>query len=118
MTLAVVIACVTGCATGPVPDGAHDACRAVAASYDGNVAGTFITTVGGLRRFEGAPADQERWPEIPDARPAVMCFIDGDIRKVLGGGDNAFNRAVVGVVDGHGEMIMAGFQDRLPVRAP
>lgn len=46
-----------------------------------------------------------------------MCYIDGDIAKALGGGDAAFNH-VVGVVNGAGQMVMAGFKDRLPVRAP
>lgn len=97
---------------------AADTCAAVAASYEGTVAGAFSTTVGAIRRFEGARPDQQRSPGVADGHPAVMCFIDGDIHKALGGGDNAFDRAVVGVVDRRDEIIMAGFQDRLPVRAP
>jgi hypothetical protein len=117
---------IAACGPEPVPSvpstsptsAAQDACRVIALAYSGTVAGAFSTTVGALRRFDNADADQQRWPNVGEERSAVMCFIDGDIRKALGGGDNAFNRAVVGVVDGRGEIIRAGFQDRLPVRPP
>lgn len=114
----LIVAGAAGCDVVRLPDNAADTCAAVADLYEGTVAGAFNTTVGAIRRFEGAPADQQRWPGVADGQPAVMCFIDGDIRKALGGGDNAFNRAAVGVVDRRDEMVVAGFQDRLPVRAP
>ena len=114
----LVVGGVAGCDVVRFPLRAAERCAAEAAAYDGSVAGAFDTTVGAIRRFEAAPIDQQRWPELPDARPAVLCYIDGDIAKALGGGDHAFDRAVVGVVDGEGEMVVAGFQNRLPVRAP
>lgn len=108
---------VAGCDTARLQLSAAEQCAPEAAVYDGVVSGAFDTTVGATRRFEAGPADQQGWPGLPDAYPAIMCYIDGDIAKALGGGDAAFNH-VVGVVNGAGQMVMAGFKDRLPVRAP
>jgi hypothetical protein len=109
---------VAGCDVTRVQMSAAERCAAEAAAYDGKVAGAFDTTIGAIRRFEAAPVDQQRWRGVPDVHPAVLCFIDGDIAEALGGGDAAFDRAVVGVVDGGSQLVMAGFQDQIPVRAP
>jgi hypothetical protein len=78
--------------------------------------GSFATTVGNIRSLEPA-VTPVRWPELTPDEEAVLCYLDGPVPKSLPDGD-PFDRAVIAVAPGHSELIMAGYQDRLPVRAP
>ena len=118
VTPLLVGAVVAACAAVRLPNTPEKACAEEASAIDGTVVGAFATTVGAIRRFEAAPIGQQRWPKLADGYPAALCYIDGDIRRAVGGGDNAFDRAAIGVVDGDGQVVVAGFRDRLPVRAP
>jgi hypothetical protein len=105
-----------GCAflrTGPA-----QICDGVARDYgpEFRVVGSFATTVGKIRSLEPG-ATPARWPELAAGQDAVLCYVDGPVPKSLPGGD-PFDRAVIAIAPGHSELIMAGYQDRLPVRAP
>ncbi len=114
----LLVGAVATCDVVRLPSTPEEACAEEASAINGKVVGAFGTTVGAIRHFEAAPLDQQRWPTLADGYPAALCFIDGDISMVLGGGDNGFDRAVIGVADGDGQMVIAGFRDQLPVRAP
>jgi hypothetical protein len=113
LPLALILA---GCAflrVGPV-----QICEGVARDYgpEFRVVGSFATTVGKIRSLEPG-ATPARWPELAAGQDAVLCYVDGPVPKSLPGGD-PFDRAVIAIAPGHSELIMAGYQDRLPVRAP
>lgn len=85
--------------------------------------GRFHTTVGAIRRLEPLPAQPARWPDLESGHQAVLCYIDAQIAKgpppaLNGPPAEPFDRVVIGMVDGTAELIMAGYRDRLPVRAP
>ena len=106
---------------GP-PTPAEEACTAPAHDYNGSVVGAFQTTVGAMRNLERG-MDPPRWPELTPDYPAVLCFIDADIAKGPPPGPGgsiapSFDRLLVGVVDGAAEVLIAGYRDQLPVRAP
>lgn len=126
---------VTGCVAAssgtrrPVPTTVQsaaptvDPCAASAAAYNGVVAGSFVTTVGSIRALDQLHIEPQRWPGIPDSHPAVLCYIDGQIPKgppppISGTIPPSFDRAVIAVVDGQSDLIMAGYRDNLPVVAP
>ncbi len=117
---------VTGCVATAVQSAAPtvDPCAAAAADYDGVVAGSFITTVGAIRSLdEPQRLEPQRWPDLPDGHPAALCYIDGQIPKgppppISGTIPPSFDRAVIAVVDGQSDLIMAGYRDNLPVVAP
>jgi copper(I)-binding protein len=115
----------TGCVATTVQSAAPtvDPCAASAAAYNGVVAGSFVTTVGAIRRLEPLHIEPQRWPGLPDSHPAVLCYIDGQIPKgppppISGTIPPSFDRAVTAVVDGQSDLIMAGYRDNLPVVAP
>jgi copper(I)-binding protein len=117
---------VTGCVAVSSDTAAPtvDPCAASVAAYNGVVAGSFVTTVGAIRRLdEPQQIEPQRWPGLPDSHPAVLCYIDGQIPKgppppISGTIPPSFDRAVIAVVDGQSDLIMAGYRDNLPVVAP
>jgi copper(I)-binding protein len=117
---------VAGCVATTVQSAAPtvDPCAASAAVYNGAVAGSFVTTVGAIRGLdEPQRIEPQRWPGLPDSHPAVLCYIDGQIPKgppppISGTIPPSFDRAVIAVVDGQSDLIMAGYRDNLPVVAP
>jgi hypothetical protein len=105
------------------PTSTLEFCATVAVEYSGRVAGTFDTTVAGLRRLEPLEASPDKWPALAPDYPAVLCYIDGQVAlapppDASGNVAEPFNRAVVAVVDGTSELVLAGYRDQLPVRAP
>jgi hypothetical protein len=102
---------------------AWEACSRAAGEYNGSVAGSYATTVGYIRRL-GLSGEPARWPDLAPDHPAVLCYVDGQIAKGPPSprdGQTAaasFDRAAVAVVDGHVELIIAGYRSNLPVRAP
>ncbi|HEX7197593.1 MAG TPA: hypothetical protein VF364_12265 [Candidatus Limnocylindria bacterium] len=78
--------------------------------------GSFATTVGKVRGLT-AGAAPARWPELADESPAVVCYLDGSVLKAPPGGD-PYERAVIAVAGEQAELIIAGYRDQIPVRAP
>ena len=81
------------------------------------VAGAFDTRVDALRDMQPLVAEPELWPRSPGDRPAIICFLDGPVPKAPPGGEQ-FDRAVVGVVDDDAELLLAGYQDTIPIESP
>ena len=108
------------------PSGSEvELCAGVAREYSGwhRVVGSFNTTVGAVRALEPRMGQPQRWPDLAPDHPAVLCYIDGEIPKGPPAGPNGeapkdYDRAVVAIVDGQSELIIAGYQDKLPVQAP
>lgn len=53
----------------------------------------------------------------------MLCYIDGQIAKAPPLGPSGevpepFDRAAVAIIDGKAELVVAGYRDQLPVRAP
>jgi hypothetical protein len=96
---------------------AADLCAAEAPAYEGSVVGAFDTTVGAIRALELTQTEPARWPGLSDDHAAVLCYVDGVVAKSPPGGE-PFDRAVIAVVDRSGELIAAGYRDRLPIRVP
>lgn len=81
------------------------------------VAGAFSTTVARLEDFlPGSSPVIAQW-QLPADTPAVLCYLDGPIPKAPSGG-RPMDREVVVVAGEHTELVMGGYQDQLPVRAP
>jgi hypothetical protein len=133
--IAIAALAVTGCAgvgsaaSRSVPPSlqslasAADPCAASAGNYSGHVAGSFVTTVGAIRAVPMLSIQSDRWPGLPDSHPAVLCYIDGQIPKgpppqPSGTVPPSFDRAVIAVIDGQPDLIMAGYQDNVPLVAP
>jgi hypothetical protein len=101
-----------------------DPCAASAAAYNGVVAGSFVTTAGAIRRLEPLHIEPELFTGLPDSHPAMLCYIDGQIPKAppppltSGTIPPSFDRAVIAVIDGQSDFIIAGYRDNLPVVAP
>jgi hypothetical protein len=111
------------CGTLGLPTSATETCARAANDYAGTVVGAFNTTVRAVRALEPRPAEPLRWPDLAADHPAVLCYIDAEIAKGPPPGPNGeirepFDRVLIGVVDGKGEMVIAGYRDQLPVRAP
>lgn len=81
------------------------------------VAGAFDTRVDALRDMQPLAAEPELWPRSPGDSPAIVCFLDGPVPKAPPGGEQ-FDRAVVGVVDDDAVLVVAGYQDTIPIRSP
>ncbi|MBA2489946.1 MAG: hypothetical protein ACR2LP_01720 [Candidatus Limnocylindrales bacterium] len=102
---------------------AAEACAGPAREYSGSVSGSFDTTVGAIRAVGSRSAVPAPWPDLPPGHAAVLCYIDGRMGKAPpagqdGEGRESFDRAIVGVVDGDLQMIVAGYRDQLPVPTP
>jgi hypothetical protein len=102
---------------------AAEGCAAAARGYSGTVVGAFDTSVGAIRGLAPRAGEPSRWPRLADDHPAVLCYIDAVIAKAPppppdGPPPEPYDRVVVGIVDGNGEMIIAGYREQLPVRAP
>lgn len=100
-----------------------ESCAGPARDYAGTVVGAFNTTVAAIRALEPRQAVPQRWPDLAADHPAVLCYIDGEVAKAPPPGPDGevrppFDRAVVAIVDGQSELIIAGYRDQLPVRAP
>lgn len=111
MMLALLVIALAGCQSSAA------ACAPWATLYQGNVAASFTTDVGSIRRLFDLPNGRDRWPGVGDDRRAVLCYVDGGIPKAPPAG-KPFDRAVIAIVDGHGELILAGYRDSLPIREP
>src|SRR6266550_925255 len=101
---------------------AFDACAGPARDYGGPVVGAFDTSVGAVRRLQG-DGQPLLWQEHPATDPAVLCYVDAEIPKAPPPGPNglvrpSFNRVVIGVIDGAGVMVLAGYRDRLAIKSP
>lgn len=125
LLLAVLVVGLTtaGCDVFGLSTPAAEICAGVARDYSGSAVGSFNTTVGSIRALEPRPGQPQRWPDFAPDHPAVLCYIDGQIAKGPPPGPNgevskSFDRTVVAIVDGQSELIIAGYRDQLPVRAP
>jgi hypothetical protein len=123
--IAVLLASITqaACASDPSTASPAQVCSATARDYSGTVVGAFDTTVGAIRGLDQGQVDPPRWPDVSPEHSAVLCYIDAQIAKAPPPGPNGevsrpFDRAIVSVVDGKSEMIMAGYRDQLPVPSP
>lgn len=117
--MALAGAWLCGCST----TGPETVCADQARQYGADfvVAAAFGTTAGRIRAFE--PVRPQRWPELQDGSPAVVCYLDGPVAKGPPPGPDgivprSFDRAVIGVASVHHEMLVAGYRDRLPLVAP
>jgi hypothetical protein len=107
----------------PASEAAAGTCAVAARGYAGTVVGSFDTTVGAIRGLNPHPASPALWPDLPPDHAAVLCYIDGQVAMAppppaSGPLPEPFDRVVMGVVDGTPVMIMAGYRDALPVKAP
>ncbi len=98
-------------------------CAGAARDYSGTVVASFNTTIGAIRALEPRAGNPQLWPELAPDHPAVLCYIDGEIAKAPPPGSDGeisrpFDRAAVAIVDGDRQLIIAGYRDQLPVRAP
>lgn len=82
-----------------------------------SVAGAFDTRVQALREMQPLDVEPELWPRSAGDSPAIVCFLDGPVPKAPPGGEQ-FDRAVVGVVDDDAVLLVAGYQDAIPIRSP
>lgn len=123
-TFALCLA-LTGC--GFLPPTAADRCAQAAIAYSGAedpvVVGSFDTTVGAIRNLEPLDVQPQRWPDRQPSYPATLCYIDAAIPMappppLNGPPAKPFNRVLVAIVDGQSEMIVAGYREQLPVKAP
>lgn len=115
----------TGC--GPI-FGLQDArtvCDRVASSYGAGfkVSGVFVTDVRSLRRLQPEDADPALWSGAHEDEPGMLCYLDGELAKdpplgLEGEVRDPFNRSAVGIVDGDVQLIAAGYQHAMPIRAP
>lgn len=111
------------CQSLRVPPPADETCAGSARDYSGTVVASFITTVGSVRTLEPRLSVPVRWSDLAPGHPAVLCYIDGQIAKAPPLGPDGeiqvpFDRAVVAVVEGDAQLIVAGHRNRLPVEAP
>jgi hypothetical protein len=100
-----------------------DSCAAAAAGYSGHTIASFVTTIGAIRAMATLGIQPGRWPDLADAHPAVLCYVDGRIAKApppaaSGTAPLTFDRAVVVVIDRESELIIAGYQEHLPIVVP
>lgn len=126
VALALTACCAAGCGLltdGVVPSAAAQ-CQAAAQKQgpDFTVSGAFATTVERARSIQGPGGDPPLWPDVDGGDPAVVCYLDGFVPKapppVDGQAARSFDRAIVAIVNGEQTPLVAGYQDRLPVRPP
>jgi hypothetical protein len=128
---ATPVATATGAGATPTPPeataspaelAAAQTCKGVATdSYgpDAKVAGAFRTTVGEIRSLVPMTGSTGPLGTTPSTEEATLCYVDGAVPKAPPpGGGEPFDRAVLAVVAGRAELIMAGYRDQVPVRVP
>ena len=118
LTLMLLLA--TSCNLPGVRPSAEQVCGQQAVEFGPTftVAGAFDSRVSALREMRGpVVTDPDLWPDMPDDSPAILCFLDGPVPKAPPGGEQ-FNRAVVGVVGDEAILVVAGYQDSIPVGEP
>lgn len=115
--LLLVVLAFAGCQSFQTVPRAAEICALQAPVYSGVVVGAFDTTVGAVRRLQPREVQPPLWEGIPDAQPAVACYIDALIAKAPPGAA-PYDRALIGVVDGAGRLVVAGYRDQMPVFAP
>ena len=105
---------------------AQATCELQAGEYgpDFVVVVAFATTVTQVRALEPTPRTPQRWPDLAGDHSATVCYLDGPFPKSPPPGPNgevqrSFDRAVIAVADeAHVEMIVASYQEFLPVGQP
>lgn len=98
------------------PD-AQAVCERLAPEWSGTAVGAFTTTLGRVRRLGTFAAAPDRWDGLSDLTPTVVCYVDGAIPKAPPDGP-PYDRAVVAVVNGEADLIIAGYRSQLPVEVP
>lgn len=96
---------------------AQSVCSQVASEQGGTPVGAFDTTLEHVRALRPIRASSDMWAAAPDTKPAIACYIDGPVAKAPPGGE-PFDRAVVVVVDGKADLVVAAYQKDYPVRLP
>ena len=89
------------------------ACDRVAPDWNGQTVGAFATTLGRVRNAYPLQA----WLGVANESLAIVCFVDGSIPKAPEGGE-PYDRAVVVVVNGDAELVLAGYRTQVLIRAP
>jgi hypothetical protein len=113
----------------PAPTTSPASCPASGPFFDnGKVIAAFSTTIGVLRTFapiEISPgAQNDRWPGVANDHPAVLCYLDADVKKgpmpsrPTDTAPPSFDRIIVVVLDGEVQPMTADYKDRLPVATP
>jgi hypothetical protein len=100
-----------------------DPCAAAATQYNGQVTRSFVTTIGAILAVPMLHIQSGRWPGLANSHTAVLCYIDGQIPMgppppASGSIPPSFDRAVIVVIDGQIEPLMAGYRDQVPIVAP
>ena len=91
---------------------AQDSCAAAAPEWHGTVISASERTLRDIRH-DYPDAALSQWGDVSDDHPAALCYIDGGIPKGAAG-SASFDRAIVAVVDGDAELLVAGFASNLP----
>jgi hypothetical protein len=92
-------------------------CDNFAPDWSGVAVGSFPTTLGRVRRLGPLRATPDRWQGLPDETAAIVCYIDGSVPKAPPGGP-PYDRAVIAVVGGRADLVLAGYRSRMPVETP
>jgi hypothetical protein len=111
------VVCLILVACGPFGPAA-ELCATPTREYGGTLVGSFDTTVGAVRSLQPRGGAPGLWPDLADDHPAVLCYIDAQIPKSGPESAEPYDRAVVAIVDGASQLVIAGYRDRLPVEAP
>jgi hypothetical protein len=101
-----------------------DACTSAAVVYSGQLAGSFLTTIGALRAMK-LFAGGDPWPGDPADRAAALCYVDVQVPASSAPPPSGTTSAIVVrdvlvVVDGQPgiTLMKAGPRDNVPVVAP
>jgi hypothetical protein len=124
MATVVIALFACACANGAGAIAAQE-CATAAKDYSGTSVAAFATTVGAMRGLAPRGGFDSRWPDLAADHAASLCYIDADAiyapQPAPGPGQSPFpeyNRAIIAVVDGTPELLVAGYRDLLPIQAP
>jgi hypothetical protein len=116
----LVLLVATSCDLAAFGPSAERVCAQQATEFGPNftVAAAFNSRVEAVRAMRDPTViEPDLWPDTPDDSPAIVCFLDGPVPKAPPGGEQ-FNRAVVGIANDEAILVIAGYQDSLPVQEP